>query len=114
MDINYTEILIAIIGLIGLILTKVLVPFIKLKKEEVQNKLSKEQQEKIEFWTEVAVVAIEKRYEGQEKKGLSKKFDVIDFVKRLNLPIDDVQLSMLVDCLVEKLINEPYYEYIQE
>ena len=118
MNIDYTEIIIAFItlvgGALGILLTKVLVPYIKLKIEESKSKLSKEQLEVIEYWTGIAVVAFEKKYPDAEKAGPYKKSDVIGFVKKMNLPIDDLQLSAMVDYLVEELINKPYYEFIQE
>lgn len=111
MEINYTEIIIALIGLLGVVVTKVLVPYLKAKKKEVEANLTKEQREAIEFWTGVAVIAFEKRYENEIKQGTLKKELVMGFVKSLNIDIDDDTLSVLVDAVVEKLINDPLSEY---
>ncbi len=116
MDINYTEVVIAlitaIIGVLGMVITKVLVPYLKTKKEEVEATLTKEQRETIRFWTSIAVVAFEKRYEDEIKQGTVKKDLVMKFIKSLGLNIEDHVLSVLVDAIVEELINKPIIEYI--
>lgn len=118
MDINYTEVVIAlitaIIGVLGMVITKVLVPYLKTKKEEVEATLTKEQRESIEFWTSIAVVAFEKRYEDEIKQGTVKKDLVMKFIKSLGLNIEDHVLSVLVDAIVEELINKPIIEYIED
>ena len=117
MDIDYTEVIIAlitaVIGFLGVVVTRVLVPFIKFKIEEAKSKLSKDQREKVEYWTRKAVLAIEKAYEGESKQGPVKKEQVMIFINKLNLDIDQEVLKVLVDAVVEELINNPIIELIE-
>lgn len=103
MNIDYTAVILAIISVIGAILTKVLVPYLKSKIDE--QKLSE-----IKFWVDIAVIAVEKAFETEPGMGEVKKYQVMDFIKKLNLPITDEQLEILIDAVVEELINRPYLE----
>lgn len=103
MNIDYTAVILAIISVIGAILTKVLVPYLKSKIDE--QKLSE-----IKFWVDIAVIAVEKAFETEPGMGEVKKYQVMDFIKKLNLPITDEQLEILIDAVVEELINRPYIE----
>lgn len=114
---NLTKIIIELIGILGMIITAFLVPFLmekrkeaKAKVEEIQSKLTKEQQEELKYWTGVAIQAFEKRYEDKLKAGLLKKDHVIEFVRKLDFDISDEALSHLIDALVEELINKPLRE----
>ncbi len=117
MEINYTEVIIALItavmGFLGILVSKVLIPFIKFKIEESKAKLSKEQRETLDYWTKKAVIAIEKAYEGESKQGPVKKEQVMIFINKLNLNVDPEILKVLVDAVVEELINNPIIEFIE-
>ena len=103
MNIDYTAVILAIISVIGAILTKVLVPYLKSKIDE--QKLSE-----IKFWVDIAVIAVEKAFETEPGMGEVKKYQVMDFIKKLNLPVTEEQLEILIDAVVEELINRPYLE----
>lgn len=103
MNIDYTAITLAIISVIGAILTKVLVPYLRSKIDE--QKLSE-----IKFWVDIAVMAVEKAFETEPGMGEVKKYQVMDFIKKLNPPVTDEQLELLIDAVVEELINRPYIE----
>lgn len=106
MNIDYTAITLAIISVIGAMLTKVLVPYLRSKIDE--QKLSE-----IKFWVGIAVIAVEKAFETEPGMGEVKKRQVIDFIKKLNLPVTDEQLELLIDAVVEELINRPYIELME-
>ena len=105
MNIDYTAVLLAVISLIGAILTKVLVPYL-------QSKISTQKLSEIKFWVDIAVVATEKAFENDPGRGELKKYQVMEFIKTLNLPVTDEQLEILIDAVVEELINKPYLELI--
>ena len=106
MELDYTAILLAVISLIGAILTKVLVPYLKTKIDE--QKLSE-----IKFWVDIAVIAVEKAFETEPGMGEAKKYQVMEFIKKLNLPITEEQLEFLIDAVVEEIINRPYFELME-
>lgn len=103
MNIDYTAVILAIISVIGTILTRVLVPYLK-------NKINEQKLSEIKFWVDIAVIAVEKAFETEPGMGEVKKYQVMDFIKKLNLPITDEQLEILIDAVVEELINRPYLE----
>lgn len=97
------QIVLALITLMGAIITYLIAPLLK-------SKLTKEQRDTVLFWTEIAVVAIEKHYEGEIGKGELKKEYVIEFLKN-TLEIDkymsEEQLGVIIDTVVEEVINQP-------
>lgn len=107
MDDAMLKIILALIGLLGTVITYIVVPFIK-------TRTTKEQRDNVQFWTETAVVAIEKYYEGQSQKGPLKKEFVIDFVKKQGFNISEDQLNILIDAIVEEIINKPQKELDQD
>lgn len=106
MNIDYTAVILAIISVIGAILTKVLVPYLKSKIDE--QKLSE-----VKFWVDIAVIAVEKAFEGEPGRGEIKKYQVMEFIQKLNLPITEEQLELLIDAVVEEIINRPYFELME-
>lgn len=106
MNIDYTAVILAIISVIGAILTKVLVPYLKSKIDE--QKLSE-----IKFWVDIAVIAVEKAFETEPGMGEVKKYQVMEFIQKLNLPITEEQLEFLIDAVVEEIINRPYFELME-
>lgn len=103
MNIDYTAVILAIISVLGAILTKVLVPYL-------QARLTEQKLSEIKFWVDIAVVAVEKAFEGEPGRGEIKKYQVMEFIQKLNLPITEEQLEILIDAVVEELINKPYLE----
>ena len=94
------QIILALIGLLGTVLVYVVVPYFK-------SKTTKEQRDNIKFWTGIAVVAIEKYYEGKAGQGITKKQFVMDFIMDQGFDITEDQLSVLIDAVVEEIINKP-------
>ena len=106
MNIDYTAVILAIISVLGAILTKVLVPYLKTKIDE--QKLSE-----IKFWVDIAVIAVEKAFETEPGMGEVKKYQVMEFIQKLNLPITEEQLELLIDAVVEEIINRSYFELME-
>lgn len=109
MNENIFRALIAFVGFLGAILTYVIVPFLKSKQGEITSRMTDSQLSQIKFWTEMAVIAVEKQFENKHGEGPIKKEHVIDFVKdniSLNKYITNEQLEILVDAVVEELINK--------
>lgn len=96
------DIIIATIPVIGVVLTGILIPFVKANLTEKQLK-------KAWDWAEIAAVAIEKHYEGKIGKGKIKKEYVMSFLID-NLKFDkfmtEGQLNLIVDAVVEQIINK--------
>lgn len=92
------KIILALISLIGTIITVVLVPYIR-------TKTTKEQREEAEYWTNVAVEAIEDYYKlkGETGKGVLKKEYVMEFVIKSGIKISEDKLSLLIDKLVKEM-----------
>lgn len=75
MNIDITQIIVAVIGLISLIITSVIVPWIK-------SKTSSSQWQTIESWVSTAVEAAEVIYQGAGKKKKKREY-VLNMVQEL-------------------------------
>lgn len=96
MDEGLVNILLALISLLGTIIVAVLVPY-------VRSKTTKEQRDKVEYWTDKAVKAMEIFYEGNPKQGPIKKETVIEFIVEMGIKIPEEQLSVLIDAIVKEM-----------
>lgn len=96
MDEGLVNILLALISLLGTIIVAVLVPY-------VRSKTTKEQRDKVEYWTDKAVKAMEIFYEGNPKQGPIKKETVIEFIVEMGIKIPEKQLSVLIDAIVKEM-----------
>lgn len=92
MEINLTDVVVAIIGLCGTLVTAYLIPWIK-------KNASAKTQESIKLWTGIAVQAAEQIY-GSEQGTQKKKF-VLDYLAGKGIKVDDAQ----VEAAVYELIN---------
>lgn len=99
------QILLVIIGMISIIVSARLVPYIN-------SKTTAEQRKNIEYWTEVAIQAIEDYYKNNPGEGIAKKEFVTNFIRGLGLNITDDQLSVLIDAIVKEM-NEIKQEYLE-
>ena len=103
MDIDWTQIILSIIALLGTVLTGVLVPYLL-------SVTTEKQRANIDYWVKVAVIYIEKNY---PNIGHLKKEDVTKIIEDMGLKITKPQLDMLIDAVVEILINKPYDDFIK-
>lgn len=97
MEINITEIVVAVIGLCGTLITAYLIPFI-------QKNASAKAQENIKFWTGIAVQAAESIYKNGH--GEEKKQYVLGYLKDKGINVDDAQVESAVYELINGLAKE--------
>lgn len=90
------QVLLLVIGLMSAVVAINLVPFIK-------SKATNEQMKEIEYWTNIAIQAIENYYKDNPGQGKIKKEFVIDFIESLGLNIAEEQLDILIDALVKEM-----------
>ena len=93
-NIDITPIIEALIGLVSLIITGFLVPFLK-------QKLSNEKTEKLKSWVNIAVAAAEQLM--KDKTGLEKKEYVIAFLLSKGLVFEVDEVTAMIECEVFKL-----------
>ena len=94
MNIDYTELLQAIIALLATLITTFLIPFIK-------KKLSVEKAEELRKWVGVAVKAAEQIY--GSKTGQEKKEYVLSFLLSKGIKFDVDEVAALIESEVYKL-----------
>lgn len=94
MNIDYTELLQALIALLAAIITTFLIPYIK-------KKLSTENVEELRKWVGIAVKAAEQIY--GSKTGLEKKEYVLSFLNSKGIKFDVDEVSALIESEVYKL-----------
>ena len=93
MTIDLTQIILAIITLIGAVITRYLIPWIK-------EKTSERQFEALKLLAKVGVYAAEQLFSTEQWK--EKKQYVLDFLKQNGYEID----APAVDALIESLVRE--------
>lgn len=97
MNIDYTELMQAVITLVSVVITTFLVPLIK-------KKLNAEKLEELRKWVEVAVNAAEQLY--ASKTGQQKKEFVVAFLLSKGIVFDVDEVNALIESEVHKLIKE--------
>ncbi len=93
MDINITDIAVAVIGLCGTLITAYLIPWI-------QRNASAKTLENAKFWAGIAVQAAESIYT-DPGMGQAKKMYVLEYLASKGIKVDDAQ----VEAAVYELIN---------
>lgn len=99
--IDITPIMEAIITLVFLCITTFLIPYIK-------SKTTSAQQEQIQAWVNIAVMAAEQLIQGSGK-GTEKKEYVIKWLNKYNITFDAEKLDAMIEAAVYKLTNNPAY-----
>lgn len=94
MNIDYTELLQALIALLATMITTFLIPYIK-------KKLSTEKVEELSNWVGIAVKAAEQIY--GSKTGTEKKEYVLSFLNSKGIKFDVDEVSALIESEVYKL-----------
>lgn len=97
MNFDITQIVVAIIGLISLIITTVAVPYYK-------SKTTREQRENIAFWTKLAVEAAEKIF-AESGMGEKKKAFVEAFLEEHGIILDSAHLDVVIEAAVLEMQN---------
>lgn len=94
MNIDYTELIQALIALVSVIITTFLIPFLK-------KKLSVEKLEELKKWVGIAVNAAEQLY--GSKTGQQKKDYVISFLLSKGIVFDIDEVTAMIEAEVYKL-----------
>lgn len=92
---DITPIIEAVAALIGVIVTCVLIPFIK-------SKTTASQQAEINAWVKIAVSAAEQIFNGSGR-GEEKKAYVIAWLKEHGVKVDETELDALIEAAVYEL-----------
>ena len=92
---DLTPIVEAIAALIGVVITCILVPFIR-------SKTTAEQQKEINAWVKIAVAAAEQIFTGSGR-GEEKKEYVIAWLKERGFVVDEGELDALIEAAVHEL-----------
>ena len=100
--IDLTEVIVALIGLISVIITTVLVPYLKQKKSAEELAQISETLTQIQFWVDIAVQAAEMIYVGSGR-GDEKKAYVIEFLNSKGFTIDMDSIDAMIEASVLNL-----------
>lgn len=97
MNIDLTALVLALLGVLGAIVVKYLIPYIKART-------TLEQQENIQTWTRIAVQAAEMIFK-EVGKG-SEKYDyVANFLRQKGFDLDMQEIKILIESAVNELQN---------
>ncbi len=91
----FLQIVLAVISIIGAVITGLLIPYIKVK-------ITAEKMAEIQRWVVVAVKAAEQLFPGA-KLGSEKKQTVIDFLANKGVNLSMEELEMLIEAAVKEL-----------
>ena len=94
MNIDYTELLQAVIALLATLITTFLIPFIK-------KKLTAEKTEELKKWVGIAVKAAEQLY--GSKTGQKKREYVVSFLVSKGIVFDVDEVNAMIEAEVYKL-----------
>lgn len=101
MQIDLTQIILAVIALIGAVLTGFVIPWLK-KKVDVENgKLTETQSALLKLAINTAVKAAEQLFNSEE--GLKKKAYVIDILKSQGYEVDQAAINAAIEAAVLEL-----------
>ena len=94
---DITSIVEAVIGLVAVVITSIIIPYIK-------KKTTTEQQKQIVAWVKIAVTAAEQIYVGTGR-GPEKKLYVIEWLADRNITVDTNEIDALIESAVFELNN---------
>ena len=97
MNIDITQIVVAIIGLLSVIVTSVVVPLLK-------KKLGAEKVSEIQKWVEIAVHAAEQIF-NETGMGKQKKEYVVEFLREKGFDVDDQAIENAIEAAVYDMNN---------
>ena len=92
-----TEIILAVISLIGIVLTGIVIPFVK-------SKLNSDQLTVLDYWVNVFIASAEIKFKG-EKMGTIRKEWVLNQLELLGLKFDREVVSVAIDGLCLELTS---------
>ena len=103
--VDITPILEAVVSLIAVIITVIIIPYIK-------SKTTVAQQQEISAWVKIAVSAAEQIYKGVGR-GEEKKEYVLNWLAEKGIKIDADELDAMIESAVYEL-NEPKVKKLED
>lgn len=94
---DITPIVEAIVALVAVVITGVVIPYIK-------KRTTTEQQKELVAWVKIAVAAAEQIYVGTGR-GPEKKMYVVEWLADRNITVDTNQIDALIESAVYELNN---------
>ena len=104
MNIDITQIILAVIALLGAVVTRFLIPLLQAKLDVEQSNLTENQANMLRLAITTAVTAAEQLYNSDE--GQKKKSYVLDLLKQQGYEVD----SKAVDAAIEAVVLELHHE----
>lgn len=107
MNIDITQIILAVIAVLGSIITTFLVPYIRTKLDIEKSNLNENQIAMLRLAISTAVTAAEQLYNSEE--GQQKKSYVLNLLKQQGYDVDSSALDAAIEAIVYELhhsINE--------
>ena len=98
MTFDLTQVAVALIGLVSLILSTIVAPYIRAKT-------TREQRENILFWAKLAVQAAEKIY-AEAGMGAKKKEFVEHYLAEHGILLDGAQLDVVIESAVLQMQSD--------
>lgn len=95
MQYNITPIAEAVFALIGVVITVIVIPYIK-------SKTTAQQQAEINAWVKIAVAAAEQIYQGAGR-GEEKKSYVLEWLEEHGIVVDEDRIDALVEAAVYEI-----------
>ncbi len=92
MQIDLTQVIVALIGLLSIIVTSCIVPYLK-------SKLTVSQYESLRGWTKIAVEAAEKMFV-ESGMGEAKKKYVKSFLNEKGFDLNDTEIDVVIESAV--------------
>ena len=104
-SINWTQV---VISLCSILITGVLIPLIRSKWQESKEKLSKDQQDTIKYWTEVGVRWAKQWLQSEtgEKRKSEVMLYVSDKLHELGIEVTAADLDKIVEATYEQVKKE--------
>lgn len=97
MQIDLTQIVAALIGVLAAIVTKFVIPYII-------SKIGAENRQEVAFWTKLAVEAAEKIFK-EHGMGATKKEYVKTFLEEKGFKLDDKEVDIAIESAVLEMQN---------
>lgn len=104
MQINLTQIILAVITLVGTILTSFVIPLLKAKLDVEHSNLSQTQADLFRLAVTTAVTAAEQLYKSEE--GQQKKAYVLNLLKQQGYEVDSPAIDAAIEAVVLELHND--------
>lgn len=93
-----TTIVEAVFALIAAVVTAIVIPYIK-------SKTTEQQQKEINAWVKIAVSAAEQIYSGSSR-GKEKKAYVLNWLKEHGVTVDESKLNAIIEAAVYDMQND--------